>query len=109
MMAVTSRVSGGVLGVETLPVLTLLGLRGLGDVDGELAAEGIHAHHSRVGGAAQRRKLVVGARNAVESFSEVSSTLQDDLLQESITYQYLRSGAPPTVGAWLTWLLCGIP
>lgn len=58
----------------------MVGLRGLGDVDGELAAEGVHAHHPRVGGASEGGQLVVAAGDGVERLSEVSGPLQDDLL-----------------------------
>lgn len=62
--------------------LTLVGLRGLGDVDGELTAEWVHSHHPRVsGGAGERRQLVVTARDAVEGLGEIGRSLQDDLLQ----------------------------
>lgn len=60
----------------------MVGLRGLGDVDGELAAEGVHAHHPRVGGASEGGQLVVAAGDGVERLSEVSGPLQDDLLGE---------------------------
>lgn len=64
-------------------VLTLVGgLGGFGDVDGELAAEGVHAHHSRVhGGVGERGELVVVAGDAVERLGDVCSSLQDYLLQ----------------------------
>lgn len=74
--------------------LTLLGLRGLGDVDGELAAEGVHAHHARVGGATQRRQLVVGAGDAVERLGEVGGAFQDDLLQDQPPVNHTWSPAP---------------
>lgn len=62
--------------------LTLVGLGCLADVDGQLTAEGVDAHHPGVSSrAGERRQLVVAARNAVERLSEVSGTLQDDLLQ----------------------------
>lgn len=61
--------------------LTLVGLRGLGDVDGELTAERVHSHHPRVSRASQRRQLVVTAGDAVERLGEVGRSLQDDLLQ----------------------------
>lgn len=60
--------------------LTLLGLRRLRDVDGELAAERVHSHHPRVSRAGQRRQLVVTAGDAVERLGEVGRSLQDDLL-----------------------------
>lgn len=64
--------------------LTLVGLRSLGDVDGELTAERVDSHHARVGGGAgERRQLVVTARDAVESLGEVGRPLQDDLLLAS--------------------------
>ncbi len=60
----------------------MVGLRGLGDVDGELTAERVHSHHPRVsGGARERRQLVVAARDAVERLGEVGRSLQDDLLR----------------------------
>lgn len=60
----------------------MVGLRGLGDVDGKLTAERVDSHHPRVSGrAGERRQLVVTARDAVEGLGEVGRSLQDDLLQ----------------------------
>lgn len=70
--------------------LTLVGLRCLGDVDGELAAEGVHAHHPRVRRAAQRRQLVVAAGDAVERLRQVSCALQDDLLRGATESRMFR-------------------
>lgn len=61
--------------------LTLVPLRGLGDVDGQLAAEGVDSHHAGVSGrAAERRQLVVAAGDAVQGLGQVSCPLQNDLL-----------------------------
>ena len=61
---------------------TLVVALGLGHVDGQLAAEGVHSHHAVGGGVGQRGDLVVVAGNAVERLSDVGRPLQDDLLGE---------------------------
>lgn len=65
-------------------LLTLVGgLGGFGDIDGELATEGIHSHHSRVdGGVGEGGELVVVAGDAVERFGDVCSSFQDYFLQD---------------------------
>lgn len=65
-------------------LLTLVGgLGGFGDIDSELATEGIHSHHSRVdGGVGEGGELVVVAGDAVERFGDVCSSFQDYFLQD---------------------------
>lgn len=79
-------------------VLTLVGLRGLGDVDGELTAERVHSHHPRVSGrAGERGQLVVAAGDAVERFGQVGRSLQDDLLRgggRTVIYSRLQPLLP---------------
>lgn len=58
--------------------VTLISLRRLRDVDGQLAREGVDAHHAAVGGA---RELGVAPRHTVERLCDVGRTLQDDLLR----------------------------
>lgn len=63
------------------PPTLVIGLRRLRHVHGQLAAEGVHAHHARVrGGVAQRGDLVVIARDAVQRLRDISCPLQDDFL-----------------------------
>lgn len=70
-------------GREESRLLTLIGgLRGLGDVHGQLSAEGIHAHHSCVDrSVSEGRELAVVARDAVQGLCDVSRSLQNNLLQ----------------------------
>lgn len=65
-------------------LLTLVGgLGGFGDIDSELATEGIHSHHSRVdGGVGEGGELVVVAGDTVERFGDVCSSFQDYFLQD---------------------------
>lgn len=64
------------------PRPTLLGaLWRVADVDGQLAAEGVHPHHAGGAvGAGQRGELAGVAGDAVESLGNVRRSLQDDVL-----------------------------
>ncbi|MEQ2180996.1 hypothetical protein GOODEAATRI_006911 [Goodea atripinnis] len=56
--------------------LTLVSLGRLADVDGQLTAERVDAHHPGVsGGSGERRQLVVAAGDTVERLGEVSGSL----------------------------------
>lgn len=50
------------------------------DVDRQLPAEGVHAHHAVGGWVSQCRDLVVVARNVVKRFSNVCGSFQNNLL-----------------------------
>lgn len=52
--------------------VTLISLRRLRDVDGQLAREGVDAHHATVGGA---RELGVAPRYAIERLCDVGRAL----------------------------------
>lgn len=60
--------------------LTLVPLRGLGDVDGQLAAEGVDSHHAVGGCVGEGGDLVVVTGNAVQGLRYVCCPLQNDLL-----------------------------
>ena len=70
---------------------TLVVALGLGHVDGQLAAEGVHSHHAVGGGVGERGDLVVVAGNAVERLGDVGRPLQDDLLGEDADKRDVRN------------------
>lgn len=82
--ATSQRSLGACPGKGLLPArrpTLVVGLRCLRHVDGELAAEGVHAHHARVRRrVAQGGDLVVVAGHTVQRLGDVSCSLQDDLL-----------------------------
>ena len=77
------------VGIRT-SVPTLVVALGLGHVDGQLAAEGVHSHHAVGGSVGERRDLVVVAGNAVERLGDVGRPLQDDLLGEDTDKRDVR-------------------
>lgn len=83
------------------PRPTLLGaLWRVADVDGQLAAEGVHPHHAGGAvGAGQRGELAGVAGDAVQCLGDVCRSLQDDVLGWGGGHTWGRCH-PMACGAW---------